>query len=234
MVKLGNFLFHYRNGLFPAVYLLLFTKQEVFFRDYHLAALVGFAIALTGQLLRFVTVGLDYIVRGGRNRQVYADGLVTGGLFSHCRNPLYVGNYLILVGLGVASCSAVYLFVALPLMAVAYRAIIAAEENFLHNKFGSEFEAYCSNVPRVLFNPVGLAATLKGRALHGQRIVIKEYGSTFYWMAGMIAVVLQNIWMAGEYRAATPWVAFLWSVLGISALAFLLARFLKKKEIFRD
>src|SRR5678815_5444661 len=76
---------------------------------YREMALAGLLIALSGQVLRAVTIGLEYIIRGGRNRQVYAEKLVTGGMFAHCRNPLYVGNFLVLVGLGVASCSALFL-----------------------------------------------------------------------------------------------------------------------------
>ena len=101
MVKLGNLLFHNRNWLFPLFYLVLFIPSPEVFNDPVTAMLIGFGIALIGQLIRIITIGLVYIVRGGRNRRVYADDLVTTGIFSHCRNPLYVGNILILVGLGV-------------------------------------------------------------------------------------------------------------------------------------
>ena len=58
IVKLGNFLFHYRNGLFPIVYLLLIFKSHPVIADYRLAALTGFLVALAGQLVRVVTIGL--------------------------------------------------------------------------------------------------------------------------------------------------------------------------------
>src|SRR5215510_4259191 len=103
MIAIGNFLFHYRNGLFPLVYALLLFKSPPLLPDYRVAALLGFLVAASGQLLRAVTVGLEYIIRGGRHREVYADKLVQGGIFAHCRNPLYVGNYVILIGVGLAS-----------------------------------------------------------------------------------------------------------------------------------
>jgi protein-S-isoprenylcysteine O-methyltransferase Ste14 len=233
MVRLGNFLFRYRNGLFPVAYVFVFAKTALFFPDYRLAALIGLAIALAGQGLRFATIGLDYIVRGGRNRQVYADDLVTGGLFSHCRNPLYVGNYLILVGVGVASCSEIFILVVLPLMALAYWAIIAAEENFLRHKFGANFDAYCARVSRLFFNPVGLGRTLQGMTFHWARVVVKEYGTTFVWMTGYLLVVMQNVWISGEYLASSPLIVTLWSVFGLIFVIFLVARFLKKREIIR-
>src|ERR1700741_1760533 len=98
MVRIGNFLFHYRNGLFPLVYALLILKSQALLPDYRVAAAIGLLIALAGQILRAVTIGLEYIVRGGRNRRVYAKNLVQGGVFGHCRNPLYLGNFLILSG----------------------------------------------------------------------------------------------------------------------------------------
>src|SRR5262245_39087684 len=131
MVKVGNFFFHYRNALFPLVYALLFLKSWPLIDDYRIAALIGFVVALLGQLLRAVTIGLEYIIRGGRKRQVYAEKLVQGGIFAHCRNPLYLGNFLILLGISIASNSLLVVSVAVPFFTFAYWAIIAAEENYL-------------------------------------------------------------------------------------------------------
>jgi protein-S-isoprenylcysteine O-methyltransferase Ste14 len=233
MVRFGNFLFRYRNGLFPLAYVFIFAKTTFLFPDFRLAALVGLIVALTGQALRFATIGLDYIVRGGRNRQVYADNLVTGGLFSHCRNPLYVGNYLILVGVGIASCSAGFVFVVLPFMALAYWAITAAEENFLRNKFGPAFDTYCGRVSRFWFRPTGLGATLNGMTFHWPRVVVKEYGTTFTWTMGFLLVVLQNAWLSGDRTFSSSLAISAWIALGLIVVAYLIARFLKKREIIR-
>src|SRR6185503_9604048 len=105
---------------------------------------------------------LEYIVRGGRNRQVYAKRLVQGGVFAHCRNPLYLGNYLMLLGVGVASNSLLFLCVGMPFFAFAYWAIIAAEENYLRQKFGNEFDDYCRRVNRIIPNWTGFGKTLRG------------------------------------------------------------------------
>ena len=97
---------------------------------------VGTAVVLLGQIIRAMTIGLDYIIRGGRNRRVYAEDLVTTGIFSHCRNPLYVGNLLVLLGLGIAANSIYFVGILMPLFLLFYQAIVLAEENFLRNKFG--------------------------------------------------------------------------------------------------
>ena len=228
MVKLGNFLFHYRNGLFPLVYLLLFFKSSPVVEDYRLAAAAGFAVAFLGQLLRAVTIGLEYIIRGGRKRQVYAEKLVQGGIFAHCRNPLYVGNFLILLGVGIASNSVLFLSLGVPFFFFAYWAIIAAEENYLRNKFGQEFADYCTRVNRLLPNFSGLGQTLGGMTFNWRRLISAEYGSTYIWLAAITLVTLKNAWLNDEYELARPFIRVLWFLFMAVSLAYVAARYLKK------
>jgi len=228
IVAIGNFFFHYRNGLFPLVYALLVFKSEPVFADYRVAALLGFLVAASGQFLRGVTVGLEYIIRGGRHRQVYAEKLVQGGIFAHCRNPLYLGNYIILVGVGLASNSRLFLGLALPFFAFAYWAIIAAEENYLRNKFGSEFDEYCARVARLLPKFSGLSQTLAGMQFNWRRLITAEYGSAYIWVAAVSLVTLKNAWMNGQYHSVNPAVWTAWSLFIAATLGYLTARILKK------
>jgi protein-S-isoprenylcysteine O-methyltransferase Ste14 len=111
MIAIGNFFFKYRNLLFPVIILLVifipsppvFTEKVFGPTYYWIPVIAGIAIALFGQLIRAVTIGLKYMVRGGKNKEVYAEDLVTEGIFNHCRNPLYVGNILMLMGAGLIS-----------------------------------------------------------------------------------------------------------------------------------
>ncbi|MBP9902081.1 MAG: isoprenylcysteine carboxylmethyltransferase family protein [Verrucomicrobia bacterium] len=228
MVRIGNFFFHYRNGLFPLLYLLLFLNGPAAFPDQRLALLIGVLVAMAGQILRGVTVGLDYIVRGGRNRQVYAERLVQGGLFAHCRNPLYVGNYMILVGVGIAANSLLFLAIGLPFFLFAYWAIIAAEEAFLRGKFGEEFVTYCAQVNRLLPSLSGLSQTLDGMRFNWRRLLSAEYGSAYIWMAAIILASLKNLWFGGQRDIHNPYVWMLWLSLVLVSVAYLVARFLKK------
>ncbi len=228
MIQIGDFLFHYRNGLFPLAYALLIFNSRPVFADYRVAALLGLLIGGAGQALRAATIGLDYIVRGGQNRRVYADKLVQGGIFAHCRNPLYVGNFLMIAGVGVASNSVLFLVVAIPFFLVAYRAIIAAEENYLRNKFGPDFDAYCARVNRLLPALSGLWKTLSGMRFNWPRLVSAEYGSTFIWIAATILVTLRNTWGHGDYSSSNPLVWLLWALLACALLAYATARFFKK------
>ncbi len=228
MIKIGNFLFHYRNGLFPVLYLLLFLQWRPLLPDFRQAALIGLVIALIGQAFRVVTIGFDYIIRGGRDRRVYAKDLVTGGMFSHCRNPLYVGNFLIIVGLGIASNSLFFVAVMIPLFAFIYRAIVAAEENFLLGKFGAAFQSYCADVNRFLPNFSGFSKSISGMTYNWRRVITAEYGSAYIWTAGMLAVTLRNALTTPGTPHRDILVRSLWIGLGIVTLAYLAARILKK------
>jgi len=234
MVRIGNFFFHYRNGLFPLVYLLLIFKSPGLFPDFRTALAIGLAVTVLGQFLRAITIGLEYIIRGGRNRQVYAEKLVTGGIFTHCRNPLYVGNLLIILGVGVASNSLLFMCIGFPFFLFAYRAIVAAEENFLRNKFGAEFDEYCARVNRFLPNFSGISRTLSGMRFNWRRLITAEYGSAFVWMLATILVTFKNLSFSGEYPSSTVLVPVLWISLGVAIVAYALARYLKKSGRLRD
>lgn len=197
MIQIGNFFFRYRNFLFIVLYLLLFIPSPPLFgekrlgSDYYWVAIVlGLSITVLGQLIRGGTIGLAYIVRGGRDKKVYADGLVTEGIFSHVRNPLYVGNILMLLGVGVLANSLLYTFVVMPVFLFIYQCIVLAEEHFLRNKFGNDFEEYTKNVHRWIPNLSGLNQTFASMEFKWKRWLIKEYNTQFIWLCGIVLILL--------------------------------------------
>jgi protein-S-isoprenylcysteine O-methyltransferase Ste14 len=234
MVRIGDFLFHYRNGLFPVAYALLLVNSAPLLPNYLLAFAFGMAIALGGQLLRAITVGHDYIIRGGRDRKVYAERLVQGGLFAHCRNPLYVGNFLILFGIGVAANSLFFIVTAVPFFFFSYWAIISAEENFLRHKFGQEFDDYCARVNRIVPKFSGIGRTLAAGRFNWARLVNKEYGSAYIWFVGILFVTLKNLWVAGQWHTHPACIVWLIISIAVATIAYLVARFLKKTERLKD
>ena len=231
MVKLGNLLFHNRNWLFPLFYVILFIPSPEVFNDPVTAMLIGFGIALIGQIIRIITIGLVYIVRGGRNRRVYADDLVTTGIFSHCRNPLYVGNILILAGLGVASNSLIFMAVATPLFLFFYQAIVLAEENFLRNKFGEAFNEYCKKVNRWVPAFAGIGNTINSMEFKWKRVVIREYTSIYVWLTGAVLIIMKHFYVHNERfnldKNLTLFVVILVALLAL----YLFTRYMKKAKI---
>ncbi len=224
----GNFLFRYRNALFPVACVLLFLPGPDPFPDPLQAAALGAVIAALGQIVRAATIGLRYIVRGGRNRRVYAEDLVTEGIYAHTRNPMYVGNLLIMAGLAVASNSWATIAVAIPLGLFMYASIVAAEEGYLRQRFGAAFRAYCRDVPRWLPRLSGLGTTLASMQFHWRRVLVKEYGTPFGWISVLVLMALYNLWMADSWDTRHADVQRLEMVLLVAALAWLVAWSLKK------
>ena len=192
MITIGNFFFKYRNFLFIFLYLALFIPSAKLFTEVNeiYPLIIGLFITIFGQLIRGVTIALAYIVRGGKDKKVHADDLVTEGIFKHCRNPLYVGNILMLVGVGILINSLLFTAVFIPLFLFIYQAIVLAEENFLSNKFGEQFNTYCKKVSRWFINFNGITATIGSMKFNGKRWLTKEYNTQTVWMLGIVVILL--------------------------------------------
>jgi protein-S-isoprenylcysteine O-methyltransferase Ste14 len=192
-VEAGRFWFKHRGLLLPIAIVLLLIPSPAILADPAVAGLIGLAIALIGQLVRSTTVGLEYIIRGGKDHKVYADKLVTGGIYAHVRNPMYVGNFFLMLGMAIGSNSWVFLLAGIPIAMLMHKAIVAAEEDFLRNKFGAEFDAFCARSPRWVPRLTGLAATLGGMRFNWRRMLVKEYQKPFDWVAALALVVIVNL-----------------------------------------
>ena len=198
MIQIGNFFFKYRNWLFIIFYALLFvpgvpqlfTAKNFGENYYWYPIIIGLIITILGQVTRGATIGLAYIIRGGKNKKVYAEDLVTTGIFNHCRNPLYVGNILMIAGVGVLSNSLLYVFIMIPFFLFIWQAIVLAEENFLRNKFGEQFNNYCARVNRWLPSLKGISTTFSGMKFNWKRYIAKEHTTTFIWLVGIVLLLL--------------------------------------------
>lgn len=197
MIRIGNFFFKYRNWLFIILYILLLLPSPILFSAhtfgthyYLLPLIIGLAITISGQLLRGATIGLAYIIRGGIKGKVYADELVTKGIFNHCRNPLYVGNILMLLGIAVLANSELDVLVIIPLFMLIYQAIVLAEEHFLRNKFDEKYKAYCKKVNRWIPSFKGISTTFTSMSFSWKRWILKEYNTQFVWLTGICLIIL--------------------------------------------
>lgn len=232
-VAVGRFFFKWRNTTFPFVFLTVaIVARPVLFggtlaSDLWLDAL-GFSLATIGQVIRGVTVGLDYIKRGGKKKRVYANRLVTGGVFAHCRNPLYVGNILQVLGLVIIHNSPWMYAIILPLFIFIYICIVAAEEQFLHARFGEEYRDYCQRVSRWWISPFGWARTLGGGEFDWPKLIRKEYGTPVSWITNALALIawesIRNVGINASRQRLTDLI-ICWIPL---AAFWVIARVLKK------
>jgi len=232
LVAWGDFLFKWRNNVFPLVMLTLFLAFEPLsaargpWAGWLLGA--GFALLLAGSALRVLVVGMAYIKRGGRNKKVYAADLVTEGMFAHGRNPLYVGNLLVLAGILAVHGSPWVLGLGGAFFLLSYIAIVAAEERFLAAEFGDAYQAYCRDVPRWWIRPGGLGDTLKGFAFNWRRVVVKEYTTLATTLLMVLAVLGERAYYAAGPGEAGPRLAVVGAAMAAVGLAALAVRVLKK------
>src|ERR1700712_2229672 len=135
LITIGNFLFKWRDKVFPLLMLPLVlippAQGVVLGVNESTLDIVGILFMIGGEALRIAVVGLKYIKRGGVDKKVYADDLVTEGFFTVCRNPLYVGNILIAIGALLIHAQPALLIIGTVLILFIYIAIVSTEENFL-------------------------------------------------------------------------------------------------------
>jgi protein-S-isoprenylcysteine O-methyltransferase Ste14 len=107
-----------------------------------LSELLGFALLAAASLWR---VWCHLFIAGGKNGE-----LATAGPYSVVRNPLYLGNFVGVVGFGFAV-ERPYLAGAFALAFVLlYPAVVRKEEARLAEIFSDRFREYCARVPRWL------------------------------------------------------------------------------------
>jgi protein-S-isoprenylcysteine O-methyltransferase Ste14 len=145
----------------------------------------GLLLCLAGQALRAWVLGQVPDGTSGQNEKLIATSLNTAGPYALSRNPLYLGNLCITLGLSAVAHDPWLLLLAAALFWLQYRAIIAAEEDFLRSRFGAEFEAYCARVPR--FWP-RLRHAAAPHPWDFRRALRKEHNPAASWIA--LAIVL--------------------------------------------
>ena len=76
--------------------------------------------------------------------------VVTTGVFSISRNPLYLGGVCILIGIALLANLPWVLVLLLPALIACHYILIAPEERYLTAKFGDEYRIYAASIHRWL------------------------------------------------------------------------------------
>jgi protein-S-isoprenylcysteine O-methyltransferase Ste14 len=206
-VAMGNFFFQYRNCLFPLICLLaaLTLKPSIIFgsplADGLLAA-SGMVIVLLGEAVRLLTIGFEYIRRGGKEGRVYAGWLVQRGVFGVVRNPMYIGNVLIAVGMTMYLRSPLAYIILIPLFVLLYQALIAAEEAYLRHKFGRDYENYCAKVNRFVPRFDRIPQAFSGMRFDSRRSLRKDLGTIVGLSMGLILIPVWRTYFLYGWSAA--------------------------------
>lgn len=143
--RLGETLFRYRDYTpIPIVILsLLFAEPSI------ISLVGGLLVALFGEAVR--TYGVAFIGTISRTRSYSNGSLVQDGPFSLLRNPLYLGNLILSVGLALMSGVAWLPLLVIVFFYAQYIPIVAWEEMKLSRIFGQAYSDYCTKVPNRWF-----------------------------------------------------------------------------------
>jgi protein-S-isoprenylcysteine O-methyltransferase Ste14 len=76
--------------------------------------------------------------------------LVTGGIHGWSRNPIYLGMFLLYVGIGLVVRSPWILILTLPLAITIRYGVVGREEAYLERRFGDAYRHYKARVRRWL------------------------------------------------------------------------------------
>jgi len=143
----------FRVKLLRVVFLLFFVPAALLLgRRPYGQSVADFAVLSAGSLLVLLGVTMRtwaVLYLGCRE----AKGLVTLGPYSLCRNPLYLGTFLILVGSALCFRNVVMAAFAFVAVLPIHVAAILSEERRLTKLYGAAYEAYRRATPRFLPNP---------------------------------------------------------------------------------
>ncbi|MGF6258833.1 methyltransferase family protein [Ensifer sp. LBL] len=240
MIAIGNFLFRFRNQLFPAIIVVLFLLMPppALVLDNPLLTLakdtVAILVILAGLALRATVVGYKYIQRGGLKKKVYAKDLVTEGMFGVCRNPLYVGNMLLYSGVFLLHGNPLLIVVGIGLFAFMYQCIVYAEEAFLLRTFGDAYRDYCRDVPRWMLRLSNFSQSTEGMTFNIRRVVGKDYSTV---SAAMIAVLATEMYKFATYESSSQnagVLAVLGGAMALVGIATAVISYKKRRGAFRD
>jgi protein-S-isoprenylcysteine O-methyltransferase Ste14 len=147
MKRLRQLLFTLRSYTpIPFLSVMIIFAQPIL-----ITMIIGFVLVALGESIRFW--GVAYA--GSLTRvtgSVGAPEVIVTGPFAYVRNPLYVGNMLTYIGIGVMS-NALYpwlVIIAAVYFVFQYFQIVLGEEEFLAKEFGEEYSNYKKNVPRFI------------------------------------------------------------------------------------
>lgn len=189
----GNWLFKHRSHL-PLLILVLLPlavweidSGRHLFRWTPWWQYLSLGVSVLGLVIRAVTVGSAAHGTSGRNTNAQkAENLNTTGPYACVRHPLYVGNYLLF--LGVCLLTGVWWFVVMGSLIywLYYERIMYAEEEFLRDKYGEEYVQWASRTPAFL--PALWRWTAPAHELSVKKVLRNEYTSVLGMAASLAAV----------------------------------------------
>ena len=131
-----------RLSAIPIVFLVIFVRPRW---EVESATAVSIELAGDGFLLAGLAIRIWSILYvGGRK----SHELVTTGPYSICRNPLYVGTFLLVIGVGLCFENLPVLLLTAVIILPVHVVVVRLEERHLASIFPEAYPAYMKRVPR--------------------------------------------------------------------------------------
>jgi len=187
--------------------------------------IVCLSVSLTGMAIRAMTIGHVPLTTSGRGTATpAAPTLNTTGMYSIVRHPLYLGNYLIWLGVAMFPRAWYLPVIATLAFWLYYERIILAEEAFLEQQFGAEFLRWSSSTPA--FVPALRQWTPSHLPFSVRAVLSREY-----YTLPIVVMAFSVFEVFGDFvvtrRLEVDW---FWAIsLAFAASSFGVLRFLDKK-----
>ncbi len=189
----GNWLFK-RRGQLPLV-LFLLAIPAILFHDYSTVSpmvkkitdMTAVLISFLGLLVRSYTIGTTPKGTSGRNTEnQVAEVLNSTGIYSIVRHPLYLGNFLMWIGIVIYTLHPWFIMVVSLMYWLYYERIMFAEERFLEKKFGAAYLDWSLRAPAFVpafsgFRPSHVPFSLKS-------VLRREYSGVLATVIGFVFV----------------------------------------------
>jgi len=227
----GNWLFRWRSYL-PLVLLALVLVEMGEFTYLGNSATLDVVwevfcllVSSVGLVVRAFTLG--YAPRGTSGRNTagqMAEALNTTGMYSIVRHPLYVGNFIMWLGLSLFPHQWWLTVIYVLSFWLYYERIMYAEEGFLRAKFGDQFVAWAEKTPPFipnlkLWRPPDLHFSFRN-------VLRREYNGFFAMIVTFFVLEVRgDLAVEGRLMFETGWLV----LLGISFVLWLVLRTLKRQ-----
>ena len=187
LTRVGGWLFRHRTGIpLPIVLALLIIPPSTASRT---MLWLGVLVTGAGELLRLLAV--RHIGTISRTRTDRLGPLVASGPFRWVRNPLYIGNAVLWIGLAlVAQLPWLVAPIAL-LLALEYHAIVRWEEQLLAERLGQPYRDYMRAVPRWIPRPPRPSVNPATPAFGWQETLFSERGTLIAIVGGFVLLSLK-------------------------------------------
>jgi hypothetical protein len=184
---------------------------------------IAACVSFLGQVVRAIAIGTANKYTSGRNtKEQVADALNTKGIYSTVRHPLYLGNYLMWIGIVIYVLNPWYVIVVTLLFWLYYERIMFAEERFLERKFGESYVKWSNNVPAFIPSFKNHKSTEIPFSL--KTILRREYSGISATIIGFLFVdIIRDYKLNGGFENNNTY----WVVLGVALFISLFLRSLK-------